>query len=453
MSSSPTTQHTGEPEVPKKVLHRAIGASAIGNAVEWFDYGVYAYMTTHIAAALFPEGDNAVFFTLVGFAISFLIRPIGSMFWGPLGDKIGRKRVLAMTILLMAAATLCVGLIPSYETIGIAAPVILYLLRIVQGFSAGGEYGGAATFMAEYSPDRKRGFYGSFLEVGTLVGFTLGNGIALILVNVLSADDLQSWGWRIPFLIAAPLLVAAVIYRLKVEDSPLFLQMVEEAAPPKAPVTEVLRDHRGGLLRLVGLAYSTLTTGALASVYLVVHLSGVLKYPLSSSLWLTVLIILLPIGIIPWAGALSDRFGRKRLAATGMLGFVVLSVPCFWAMQQDSLLLAIVAALVLNVPFAIQQGVVYTMYAELFPTRVRYSGVSLGFNIGGIVGTGTASLIATSLVAATGVTLAPAFYAVFAAVVGLLMLLTFRETAGEKLANGTRRDGDDATPVPATAEH
>jgi MFS transporter, MHS family, proline/betaine transporter len=433
------------------VARRASVAAAVGTAIEYYDFAVYGSLAVVLAKLFFPatHGLVGILSTLGVIAGAYVIRPLGGLVFGRLGDRRGRRTVLLVTVALMGVATTLTGLLPSYAAIGVGAPILLTVLRLLQGLSAGGEVGGAVSLSTESSPSRRRGLFGSATSIGVAIGLAGAAAVVASVSALTTAQQMAAWGWRIPFLVAAPLLVVAVIYRLRVEDSPLFLQMVEESAPPKAPVTEVLRDHKGDLLRIIGLAYSTLTTGALASVYLVVHLSAVLKYPLSSSLWLTVLIILLPIGIIPWAGALSDRFGRKSVAAAGMIGFVVLSVPCFWAMQQGSLLLAIVAALVLNVPFAVQQGVVYTMYAELFPTRVRYSGVSLGFNIGGIVGTGTASLVAASLVAATGVTIAPAFYAMAAAVVGLLVLLAIRESAGEKLAIGIRPADTETSVAPA----
>src|SRR3954454_18575054 len=193
-------------QAPPGVLRRAIAASAIGNATEWFDYGIYAYGVTYISAALFPGStEDATLFALATFSISFLVRPLGGLFWGPLGDRLGRKAVLALTILMMAGATLCVGLIPSYDSIGFWAPALLIILRMVQGFSTGGEYGGAATFMAEYAPDRKRGFCGSFLEFGTLAGFNGGALLMLGLITTLGDDAMNSWGWRVPFLVAGPL--------------------------------------------------------------------------------------------------------------------------------------------------------------------------------------------------------------------------------------------------------
>src|SRR5690554_5300517 len=186
----------------RKTIRRAIGASAIGNATEWYDYGVYAVAVTYITANFFPGGTV---WALATFAISFLVRPLGGLVWGPLGDRIGRRAILALTIILMAAATFTIGLLPNFDTIGIWAPILLIFLRMVQGFSTGGEYGGAATFMAEYSPDKRRGFFGSFLEFGTLFGFVLGTAVVLLLQVVLGEQAMHDWGWRIPFLIAGPL--------------------------------------------------------------------------------------------------------------------------------------------------------------------------------------------------------------------------------------------------------
>jgi len=211
--------------------------------------GIYAYGVTYIAAALFPgDTEDALLFALATFAISFLVRPLGGLFWGPLGDRIGRKAVLAMTILLMAGTTLCVGLIPSYDTIGYWAPALLIILRMLQGFSTGGEYGGAATFMAEYAPDKKRGFYGSFLEFGTLAGFSLGAFLMLAFSTVLSEESMASWGWRLPFLIAAPLGLIGMYLRNRMEDTPVFREL--EAAGEKEQETKTqFKDLLAGFWR------------------------------------------------------------------------------------------------------------------------------------------------------------------------------------------------------------
>jgi MHS family proline/betaine transporter-like MFS transporter len=243
--------------VPPSLLRRAVAASAIGNATEWFDYGVYAYGVTYISAALFPgTAQQATLFALAGFAISFLVRPFGGLFWGPLGDAWGRKTVLAITILMMAGATFCIGLIPSYDSIGFAAPLLLALLRMVQGFSTGGEYGGAATFMAEYAPDHRRGFYGSFLEFGTLGGFSLGALLMLGCSLLLSDQAMHDWGWRLPFLISAVLGLVGLYLRWHMDETPVFREM-DQSRTGKASVGVQLKSlfsHcRGSLFALGGM--------------------------------------------------------------------------------------------------------------------------------------------------------------------------------------------------------
>ncbi|MEV4732563.1 MFS transporter [Saccharopolyspora sp. NPDC049426] len=435
----------------ERLARRASVAASAGTAIEYYDFAIYGYLAVVLAPLFFPAGDSLVGLlgTLGVVATGSLARPLGGLIFGRIGDRRGRKAVLMATVAVMGTATMLTGLLPTYASIGIGAPILLTLLRIVQGLAAGGEIGGAASLSTESAPSRRRGLFGSATSIGISLGIAGAAGTVAILSALTSTQQMSSWGWRVPFLIAAPLLVGAVAYRMRVEDSPLFVQMAKRSAPPKAPVTEVLRTHKASVLRVIGIAYSTMTTGGIASVYLLVHLSAVLDYPLTGSLWLIVLIVLMPLAVIPWAGALSDRLGRRRVLAGAMLGFVLLAVPCFWMMQQGSLVLAIVAALVLNIPFSIQQGVVYTQYSELFPTRVRYTGISLGFNVGGVIGTGLVSLIATGLVQVTGLTIAPAFYAVFAALTGLIVVATMRETSREDMSEeeSPAADEPDSPPV------
>ncbi|SDG88977.1 MFS transporter [Pseudonocardia oroxyli] len=435
---------TQTPEDATRIGRRASLAAAVGTAIEYYDFAVYGYLAVVLAPLFFPSQDGliGVLSTLAVVASGFLARPLGGLFFGRLGDRKGRRAVLMATVTVMGIATVLTGLLPTYATIGVFAPILLTLLRILQGFSAGGEIGGAASLSTESAPSKRRGLFGSATSVGISLGLAGAAAVVGTLTSLTSPEQMASWGWRVPFLIAGPLLVGAVLYRMRVEDSPLFQELVEHSEPTKAPISEVVREHKAATARVVGIAYATMTTGGLSSVYLLVHLSAVLGYSLSGALWLIVLIVLMPLGLIPWAGSLSDRFGRRRVLAAGLVGFLILGVPCFWVMQQGSLPLAILAALVLNIPFGIQQGVVYTQYSELFPTRVRYTGVSLGFNIGGVIGSGLVSVIATSLVAATGNSLSPSWYLVFAAIVGLLVVATMRETSRSDLSSDVHTPAD-----------
>ncbi|MDI1365165.1 MAG: MFS transporter, partial [bacterium] len=251
-SLPPTSSET---PVSKAALHRAVAASAIGNATEWFDYGIYAYGVSYISAALFPgEAQQATLFALATFAVSFLVRPLGGFFWGPLGDRLGRKAVLAATIVMMAAATFFVGLLPTYHAVGFWAPVMLIALRMIQGFSTGGEYGGAAIFMAEYAPDKRRGFFGSFLEVGTLAGFSLGALLMLGASLLLGESAMHAWGWRLPFLVAAPLGLVGLYLRSRIADTPVFREIEAEDRTTQARVglADLVRGYWRPLLVMSG---------------------------------------------------------------------------------------------------------------------------------------------------------------------------------------------------------
>src|SRR6476659_7495517 len=262
-----------------RTLRRAISASAMGNMTEWFDYGVYAYAATYIAKAFFPTGNDAAatLNTLLVFAVSFVLRPVGGLVLGPIGDRLGRRRVLATTIMLMAGSTFCVGLVPGYATIGIWAPVLLVVLRMVQGFSTDGEYGGAATFMAEYAPDRRRGFLGSFLEFGTLAGFSFGALLMLGFSLLLGDDQMPAWGWRLPFLVAAPLGLVGVSLRSRLEDTPIFRELAEKGEKEEQTTTEfrdLIARYWGPILRLGGMVVALNVVNYTLLSYMPTYLEG-----------------------------------------------------------------------------------------------------------------------------------------------------------------------------------
>ncbi|MBA3278248.1 MAG: MFS transporter, partial [Geodermatophilaceae bacterium] len=336
MATSETQASPAEAEVPQSTLRRAVAASAIGNATEWFDYGIYAYGVTYISAALFPGStEEATFFALATFAISFLVRPLGGLVWGPLGDRLGRKAILSMTILMMAGATMCVGLLPTYDAIGFWAPVILILLRLVQGFSTGGEYGGAATFMAEYSPDKKRGFYGSFLEFGTLAGFSLGALLMLGISLLLDDASMQSWGWRLPFLLAGPMGLIGLYLRTKMEDTPVFREL-EEAGGTEDETKTQFRDLLVGywkpLLTLAGLVVALNVVNYTLLSYMPTYLEQETGLSADGALIVPIIGMLSMMVVIPFAGALSDRVGRKPLWWVSLIGLFVMAVPMYQLM-------------------------------------------------------------------------------------------------------------------------
>lgn len=384
--------------------------------------------------ALFPEDStNAVLFTLVGFALSFLIRPLGGIFWGPLGDRIGRKKVLALTIILMASATFCVGLIPSYSTIGLAAPILLYLLRIIQGFSTGGEYGGAATFMAEYAPDRRRGFYGSFLEFGTLAGFNGGALLMLGLITFLDESAMQSWGWRIPFLVAGPLGLVGMYLRSRIEDTPVFRELEERTEEAEVgamtKLKEVLSDYLPQVLKLFGLVIALNVVNYTLLSYMPTYLRNTIDLGQEGALIVPIIGQLMMMVVLPFVGALSDRVGRKPMWAVSLVGLAVLAIPMFHLMGTG-LTGAIVGFAVLGLLYTPQLATISATFPAMFPTQVRFAALALSYNVATSLFGGTAPLVNEALIENTGDQMWPAYYMIIACVIGLLALWKVVETKG-----------------------
>jgi MHS family proline/betaine transporter-like MFS transporter len=415
----------------QKTLRRAIAASAIGNMTEWFDYGVYAYTATYIGSAFFPSENPtaSTLGSLLVFAVSFLIRPIGGMVWGPLGDRLGRQRVLATTILLMAGATFCVGLLPGYATLGVVAPILLVVLRMIQGFSTGGEYGGAATFMAEYAPDRKRGKYGSFLEFGTLAGFTLGAALALVISTIIGEDAMAEWGWRLPFLIAAPMGAIGLYLRSKLEDTPVFREAAAEGKIDEHTSTQfkdLLRFWKP-LLLLMGLVVTLNIVNYTLLAYMPTYLEGQIGLSATSSLILIIIGQLVMMALLPFAGAWSDKVGRKTLWWISLIGLFVMAIPMFQLMESG-FGGAVVAFAVLGLLYVPQLSTISATFPAMFPTHVRYAGFAIAYNVSTSLFGGTAPAVNEGLINSTGDLLFPAYYMMAACVVGAIALFFVPET-------------------------
>jgi MFS transporter, MHS family, proline/betaine transporter len=430
-------------DVPPDVLKKAVAASAIGNATEWFDYGIYAYGVTYISAAIFPgDTQQATLLALMTFAVSFLVRPLGGFVWGPLGDRLGRKHVLAITILMMAGATLCVGLVPSYATIGFWAPVLMVLLRMVQGFSTGGEYGGAATFMAEYAPCRRRGFFGSFLEFGTLAGFSLGALLMLGFSLVLNDDQMHSWGWRLPFLVAAPLGLIGVYLRSRLEDTPIFRELEEAGEKEERTATQfkdLLSQYWGPILRLGGVVVALNVVNYTLLSYMPTYLEQSIGLSSTMSLLVPIIGMLAMMVFLPLAGGLSDRVGRKPLWWFSLVGLFVAGVPMFMLMGTN-VTGAIIGFAVLGLLYVPQLATISATFPAMFPTHVRYAGFAIAYNVSTSIFGGTAPAVNEWLVGKTGDNLVPAYYMMAACVVGAIALIKVPETTRCPI-NGTEMPG------------
>ncbi|MCX5531553.1 MFS transporter [Streptomyces sp. NBC_00006] len=415
-------------------LRRSVAAGAVGVFVHWFDWAAYAYLAGTVATVFFPADDSTTGLLAVFgvFAVSFGVRPIGALVFGPLGDKIGRKRTLSLVIFMMSGATLAIGLLPGYDSIGIAAPILLVVLRLIQGFAAGGEFGSAASFLAESAPRRRRGFGVSWLEVGSLLGFLAGSFVFLLLSSGLDEAQLTSWGWRIPFLIAAPLGIIGVVIRNKIEDTPEYRALEENDTVPRSPARELLRTHKRQLLQAAGLMTAMHVPFYAVLTYLVTYETDHLGHSADSAALLSTVISLLGLVLVPLFGALSDRVGRKPVFIGATAALLVVSTPAFWLMRTG-MAGTWIGGLALGAILAAILGTYAVWSAEVFPTRTRQSGLSISYNVTAALFAGTVPYLMTLLISATGSTLVPGPYLMVFAVGGLVAAVSLKETAGSAL--------------------
>jgi MHS family proline/betaine transporter-like MFS transporter len=415
---------------------RAVIGAGIGNAVEWFDFAVYGLLATTLAQVFFPGQDETagVLSTFAVFAAAFLIRPVGGAFFGHLGDRFGRRRVLAAVVVLMSAGTFSIGLLPSYGSIGVAAAYLLVFFRIIQGFSAGGELGGAASFLAEHSPAPRRGYVVSWLEFTTMLGFLLGSLAVLTLNLTLSDAQLVDWGWRIPFLIAGPIGLIGLYIRLKLDETPKFAALVEGGKVSSAPLRESITSGRTQIVQAIALAALVQVGSYFIIVFLQSHIEKSLGYSgtqasLSTTFTLAGLLL-----VIPFYGMLSDRFGRRPVMMFGCVGLVVLTYPLFLMFDGGSYPMVVSAHVILGALFGAYLPISICALTEVFPTRVRYGGFSIGYNLSAAAFGGSAPYFATWLVEATGDTLSPAYYLIAASIVSLVAVVSIPEAARKTLA-------------------
>ncbi|GGP33540.1 glycine betaine/L-proline transporter ProP [Streptomyces melanogenes] len=431
-------------------VRRAVTAAALGNTMEWFDFGVYAYLAGTMGKVFFPSSSPGVqvVSTFATFAAAFLVRPLGGLVFGPLGDRIGRQKVLAATMIMMAASTFAVGFLPTYATVGFAAPLLLLVCRLVQGFSTGGEYAGATTYIAEYAPDRRRGFLGSWLDFGTFVGYALGSGLVTILTVTLGTKGLEDWGWRIPFFVAGPLGLIGLYMRLKLEETPAFKKEAAytaaegggdapstEEAPPTARGTlkEIFTKHWHAVLICMGLVLLYNVTNYMVTSYLPTYMTVTLDENDTTAQLLVLGTMLLVVLTITTVGHTSDRWGRRPVFLAGSVALIALALPAFLLIREGGILLPAVGCAVLGLLLVCFAGTAASTLPALFPTRLRYGALSIAFNISVSLFGGTTPLFTSALVEVTGNDLVPAYYLMVAGVIGLVSTLFLHETAGKPL--------------------
>ncbi|TAL89116.1 MAG: MFS transporter [Rhodanobacter sp.] len=416
-------------------LKKVALASFIGNFIEWFDYASYAYLATILATVFFPEisPSAGLLATFAVFALSFIIRPIGGIVWGHYGDIIGRKLALSLSIIIMASATFLIAFLPGYDRIGVWAAVLLLLLRLIQGFSASGEYAGAAAFLVEYAPHRKRGLFASIVPASTAAGLLFGSLLVTGMHQFLSAEQMHSYGWRLPFLLALPLGYIGRYIRIHLEDSPKFraLEKLEKVA--HAPISLLLSKHKRSLIIAIGVTMLNAVGFYTILTYMPTYMSVQLHVSEAESFLSTTIALVAYIFFIFLMGTLSDRFGRKTMLIAASVVFVVVSVPLFSLLGTAGFIGIILIQIAFGFMLTMNDGTLPCFLAEIFPTNVRYSGFALSFNLANAIFGGTAPFVATWLIQVSGNKLAPAWYLVAAAIIALVAMVASKETSHEPL--------------------
>ncbi|WP_237736119.1 MFS transporter [Lelliottia amnigena] len=427
---------TSDREIPVvRKLRKVLLATGIGHFVEWFDFGLYGTLAAIIGVQFFQAESPAVALlsSFAVFGAGFIMRPLGGLYFGSLGDRIGRQKVLATVILLTSGATFVMGLLPTFSQIGIAATVLLVITRLIQGFAAGGESSGATTFLAEYAPTARRGYFTCWIDNFGFMAFVAGSGLVFLLTATLGEATMSDWGWRIPFLIAGPLGLVGLYLRKHLEDTPEFLEMVKSGKTEASPLRTAVTTAWGALLFCVGFVVIKAVGHWTLQTFMPSYLSTELHYSKLDSYAITTVGLFAIAVMVPFMGYLSDKFGRKPLMLAGCAGFILFTYPAMMVMARGDMLSAVLAMLLLGAFIAAFDGACSAAMAELFPTSIRYGGMAIAYNVAVAFFGGITPWFSAYLMTATGNPFSPAYYVMGAALVTFLTVLRAKETAGQPL--------------------
>lgn len=433
MSTVKPLHQTEAPDI--QVLKKVITAAAVGNFIEWYDFAVYGYLATMLAVNFFPSDNptTALLETFAVFAVAFALRPIGGVYFGRLGDRIGRKKALSLTILLISGSTGLIGLLPTAATIGLWAPVLLVLARCVQGFSAGGEYAGACAYVIEHAPREKKASYASFVPVSTFLSFAFAAGFTFGLAQFLGSTAMSEWGWRVPFLLAIPLGLFGFYLRFKLEETPLFQSIEEGEDTAASPLRDTFRDHWRTIITLAGFISATALSFYIFTTYMSTYLQVVGGLTQPAALLSSCVCLVLAGLLCPFMGRLSDRIGRRRTTIGACLVLIIAVFPAFMLGSTGNVAFSILGQFLLGIGAVMTGVVTAVLMSELFPTKVRYTASASTYNLAYTIFGGTAPFIATWLIAETGNKLSPAYYLVAVCIMALIASTRLPETSKRSL--------------------
>ncbi len=423
----------------KKVSIRVLLASLIGSSIEWFDYFLYGTVAALIFNQLyFPAEDKTVgtMLAFMSFGLSFFIRPFGGIFFSHIGDKIGRKKTLVLTLALMGGATVLMGLLPTYQAIGIAAPILMILLRLVQGLGIGGEWGGAMLLAVEYAPKEKRGLFGAVPQMGVTLGMLLAT-LALTIMTMLPEEDFMSWGWRVPFIGSALLVFLGLWIRKGIDETPAFKKNQEEGRVVDVPLLETLRTHKKEVLIAIGAKCVETGPFYIMFTFIMYYATQVLTFERGQVLNAVTIATLITTFLIPVMGAISDKIGRKTVYFAGVIALMLYAFPYFWMLNTGSVLWLNIATIVgLGIVWTPITAVLGTMFSEIFKSNVRYTGITLGYQIGAALAGGTAPMVALWLLKVFDSSYTPiAIYIIFMGIISLIAVRAAGEYAGKEMTN------------------
>lgn len=439
-----TAQLKQKEVIPKKhglsKEHRTVAmASFIGTTIEWYDFYLYGTAAALVFPALFFPNFDPIYGTLAAFAsyaAGFIARPLGSVFFGHFGDKIGRKKMLTISLVLMGLATVLMGVLPTYQSVGLLAPLLISILRIVQGFAVGGEWGSAVVMAVEHAHPKRRGLYGSFPQVGVPAGLLLSTFVFSLVSNSMSNESFLAWGWRIPFLASIVLVIVGIIVRLKVSESPAFLEVVKNKQQEEKPVVTVFRTQKKPLVLTIGMKLLQNAVFYVYSVFILTYIVGTLHIDRSVGLNAVMISSVVGFATMPLWSILSDKIGRKPVYLFGVIASTLFIFPFFWLMNTGSVLLITIGIVLgLNVLHDAVYGPQAVYYSELFGTKVRLSGASIGYQIGAILAGGFSPLIATALLAKFDGQIWPiGIYLTVLGIISIIATLFARETYRDSLS-------------------